>query len=57
MAVYTDVRTPEEIMKDCYAPDNNADNLMARWVLPDSLGSGGTVKDLSGNGYTATRIG
>ena len=56
VAVYTDVRTPEEIMKDCYAPDNNADNLMARWVLPDSLGSGGTVKDLSGNGYTATRL-
>ena len=43
-------------MKDCYAPDNKADNLMARWVLPDSLGSGGTVKDLSGNGYTATRL-
>ena len=56
VAVYTDVRTPQEIMKDCYAPDNNADNLMARWVLPDSLGSGGTVKDLSGNGYTATRL-
>ena len=56
VAVYTDVRTPEEIMKDCYAPDNKADNLMARWVLPDSLGSGGTVPDLSGNGYTATRL-
>ena len=52
VAVYTDVRTPEEIMKDCYAPGR--DGLIARWDL-SNVSSGQTIADLSGNGYNATR--
>ena len=50
IALYGDVRTEREIKRDAASPSPNG--LVAAWNLS---GAGSTVKDISGNGYDATR--
>ena len=47
VAVYTDVRTAEEIKKDMIAPDQ--DGLLIHYEVNDKTGA--VIADLSGNGY------
>ena len=53
IAVYSDVRTAQEISKDAISPGN--DGLIARWDLSNVPSGPTTVTDLSGNGYNASR--
>lgn len=50
IALYNDVRSEREIKRDATSPSPNG--LVAAWNLS---GAGSTVKDISGNGYDATR--
>ncbi len=54
VAVYSDVRTPEEIRADYEGkPDVNDDALMVYYDLSEEL-SGKNIADISGNGYDMT---
>lgn len=50
IALYNDVRSEREIKRDATSPSPNG--LVAAWNFADA---GSTVRDISGNGYDATR--